>query len=91
MDLFGTLHHQMESVRLPLFAVTVTAAAQVNTHCDTSLARFPACDTAGATRRGDSAKTGSRLDTPARYAVAELRGRRRHAARCRMAIRRMGR
>lgn len=31
MDLFGTLHHQMESVRLPLFAVTVTAAAQVNT------------------------------------------------------------
>jgi hypothetical protein len=31
MDLFDTLHDQMESVRLPLFAVTVTAAAQVNT------------------------------------------------------------
>jgi hypothetical protein len=31
MDLFDTLHEQVKSVRLPLFAVTVTAAAQVNT------------------------------------------------------------
>ncbi|BFG80682.1 hypothetical protein PTKU46_87160 [Paraburkholderia terrae] len=31
MDLFDTLHDQTDSVRLPLFAVTVTAAAQVNT------------------------------------------------------------
>lgn len=31
MDLFDTLQKQMDSVRLPLFAVTVTAAAQVNT------------------------------------------------------------
>lgn len=31
MDLFDTLQAQIDSVRLPLFAVTVTAAAQVNT------------------------------------------------------------
>src|ERR1700740_2260125 len=31
MNLFGMLRDQMGSVRLPLFAVTVTAAAQVNT------------------------------------------------------------
>ncbi|CAG9229652.1 Diguanylate cyclase [Paraburkholderia sabiae] len=31
MDLFDTLHDQIKSVRLPLFAVTVTVAAQVNT------------------------------------------------------------
>lgn len=31
MDLFTTLEQQSSSVRLPLFAVTVTAAAQVNT------------------------------------------------------------
>ena len=31
MDLFDTLHEQVKSVRLPLFAATVTAAAQVNT------------------------------------------------------------
>ncbi|MGX6567045.1 diguanylate cyclase [Cupriavidus necator] len=31
MDLFDTLREQMDSVRLPLFAVTVTAVARVNT------------------------------------------------------------
>jgi hypothetical protein len=31
MDLFDRLYDQTESVRLPLFAVTVTAAAEVNT------------------------------------------------------------
>ncbi|KVR02161.1 diguanylate cyclase [Burkholderia ubonensis] len=31
MDLFDRLQEQIESVRMPLFAVTVTAAAQVNT------------------------------------------------------------
>jgi len=31
MDLFDTLEGQIKSVRLPLFAVTVTAAARVNT------------------------------------------------------------
>ncbi|KWF13378.1 hypothetical protein [Burkholderia pseudomultivorans] len=31
MDLFDRLQEQVESVRLPLFAVTVTAAARVNT------------------------------------------------------------
>ncbi|MFP3656332.1 diguanylate cyclase, partial [Burkholderia sp. SIMBA_052] len=31
MDLFDTLQAQIDPVRLPLFAVTVTAAAQVNT------------------------------------------------------------
>ncbi|MEM5314313.1 diguanylate cyclase [Paraburkholderia sp. JHI869] len=31
MDLFDRLQEQAESVRLPLFAVTVTAAAQINT------------------------------------------------------------
>ncbi|TXC88908.1 diguanylate cyclase [Paraburkholderia azotifigens] len=31
MDLFATLHDQIKSVRLPLFAVTVTVAARVNT------------------------------------------------------------
>ncbi|UEP33131.1 MULTISPECIES: diguanylate cyclase [unclassified Burkholderia] len=31
MVLFDTLREQMDSVRMPLFAVTVTAAAQVNT------------------------------------------------------------
>jgi hypothetical protein len=31
MDLFDRLQKQMDSVRLPLFAVTVTAVAQVNT------------------------------------------------------------
>jgi hypothetical protein len=31
MDLFDTLHDQIKCVRLPLFAVTVTVAAQLNT------------------------------------------------------------
>jgi hypothetical protein len=31
MDLFDTLHEQVKSVRLPLFAAAVTAAARVNT------------------------------------------------------------
>ncbi|CAB4052492.1 hypothetical protein LMG9964_06182 [Paraburkholderia phenoliruptrix] len=31
MVLFDTLREQMDSVRLPLLAVTITAAAQVNT------------------------------------------------------------
>ncbi|MGD7283799.1 diguanylate cyclase, partial [Ralstonia pseudosolanacearum] len=31
MDLFDTLREQMDTVRLPLFAVTVTAVARVNT------------------------------------------------------------
>lgn len=32
MDLFDRLQEQIENVRLPLFAVTVTAAAQVMRH-----------------------------------------------------------
>lgn len=31
MDLFDTLHEQMDTVKLPLYAVTVTAVARVNT------------------------------------------------------------
>jgi hypothetical protein len=31
MDLFDKLHEQIDTVRLPLFAVTVTAAAHINT------------------------------------------------------------
>ncbi len=53
MDLFDKLHEQIDTVRLPLFAVTVTAAAHINTPLIVllGLARISACNTLGVARR----------------------------------------
>ncbi|CAH2810391.1 MAG: hypothetical protein CBARDMAM_6022 [uncultured Caballeronia sp.] len=53
MDLFDTLHGQIDAMRVPLYAVTVTAVARVNTPLvgNPSLAWFPPLNVACAARR----------------------------------------